>query len=745
MFKLNTKIMLALGSSSIASLSYMPASSVSAAEMAASVSAEEMAAIEKIVVTARKRGAELLQDTPISIRALTKDTLTDAGIENFEDWVRLVPGITFKDLGPGEKTIVTRGLVSTGSATTAVYFDETNITAFNDGEGGGRNVDIKLFDIERIDVLRGPQGTIYGASALGGVVRIESAKPQLDEFSAGFELGLSDTSSGGSNSQYNGFADIPIIQDKLGVRIAAWKVENSGYIDNIRLGNDDINDEDTTGFRITALWQATDDLRLTASAMHQDQDIGDGARFNNKGDFALNFPGEAPFTIDGDLQNSDFTVNNRTDKPRIYSITADYSFDLGNIVATTNLYDREILFNFDSTPILVFFGVPVKAVSSFPEERKIWSNEIRYNSNFDGPLQVLTGIFYQEETIDSSSRVLTVGSDGRINESSPSILYVEREREFNEVAVFGEIAYDITQAWSVSVGGRYAEFDFVTDENALVPFFGAPTGPEETKSGDDNTFISRFNTSYAISDDHMIFATAAEGFRRGGLNLNAFGSLFDIPETFGSDTLWNYELGAKTSWFDNKLTVNATIYTIDWSDIQLETVSELGGVEYFSNAGSAQIDGLELEIFARPIEGLDITATLNWTNARLTEDAPFPGTGRDGDNLNNVPDWGGSISAQYRWPLFEDVYAFARADAEFSDGANTSVAGDRDPFNVALESYEILNLRAGIENDNWRLDIYADNVFDERSQNDAINEVTNILAYFSARPRSVGVKLGSRF
>lgn len=712
---------------------------------AADTADNKNSSFDEIVVTASKRGGQSIQEISTSIRALTSETLRDAGIQEFEDWVRLVPGITFKDLGPGEKTIVTRGLVSTGSATTAVYFDETNVTAFNDGEGGGRNVDIKLFDIERVEVLRGPQGTLYGASALGGTVRIITAKPDMANIGAGAEASYSNTRNGGDNFEVNGFVNIPVVKDKFGLRIAAWHVNNSGYIDNIRLGNNNINDEKTTGARLTALFKPTENLKITATAMFQNQEIGDGSRFNRVGDAALVFPGETPFNINNDLQNSDFTVNNRTDDPRIYSLTVDYSFNLGNIVATSNYYDRDIKFNFDSTPILLFFGVPIKAISSFPESRKIWSNEVRFNSNFDGPFQILTGLFYQEERLNSSSDVLSVNDDGLVDESSFEILVVQRKRQFDEVAIFGEASYDITPKWNFTFGARYAEFDFVTDENALVPFFGPPAGPEPTKTGGENTFIMKFNTSYNITDDHMVYATVSEGFRRGGLNLNAFGAIFSVPETFGSDTLWNYEIGAKTSWFDDRLTINATAYTIRWSDLQLETVSEVGGIEFFTNAGKAQVDGFELEVFARPVEGLDITGALGWTNARLTQNAPLAQDGLDGDRINNVPKWTGSISAQYNWAVFSDFSAFIRSDLAYTDGSNTRITGQRNPFNVTLDSYALVNLRFGLENDKWRFSVYANNVFDKRTQNDAINEVTNILAFFTSRPRTVGVKAGYRF
>lgn len=708
-------------------------------------------ALEEIVVTASKRGDQRLQDMPSSIRAFTADDLDEADIRTFEDWVRLVPGVTFKDLGPGEKTIVTRGLVSTGAATTAVYFDEANITAFNDGEGGGRNVDFKLFDLERIEVLRGPQGTLYGASALGGTIRIIPAKPDLENVSGAVNLEYSDTESGSDNVSFDGHLNLPLVADRFGLRLAAWHVDNSGFIDNIRLGTTGINDEETTGGRLTATFAATDRLTVTAMAMVQDQEIGDGVRFNRVGDSALVFPGETPFEVSGELQVTDFTRNSRSDDASIFSLTADYAFEFGSVVATTSLYDREIAFNFDSTPILLFFGVPVRAVSSFPEEREIHSTEIRFSSNFSGPLQFVGGVFNQTEDIASESNVFTVGADGIINEPTPSVLSVVRDRSFDETAVFGELTYNLTDDWDFTVGARYAEFEFVTDENAVVPFFGPPAGPEPTKGGDDDSFILKFNTSYRLSEDHLIYATASEGFRRGGLNLNAFGALFDIPETFGSDELWNYEVGIKSGWLDNRMTVNATLYSLFWSDIQLETVDELGGIEFFTNAGEARVDGLELEVFARPLDGLDVVAAIGYTRAELTEDAPplndppLPTEGRDGDRINNVPEWTASLSANYDWEAFGDFTASVGGSLEYSGDSDTRIAAERDPFNVSLSSATIANLRAGIENDSWSVELFIDNVTDKRAQNDAINELTNILAFFTTRPRTMGIRGGYRF
>lgn len=709
--------------------------------------------IEEVIVTATKRGTAALQDTASSIRAFTHETLKDQNITQFENWARFVPGVTFRDLGPGEKTIVTRGLVSTGAATTAVYFDEVVITAFNDGEGGGRNVDFKMYDLERVEVLRGPQGTLYGGSALGGLVRLLPAQPDSTVLTGGAEISGSNTTNGSDNYMANAYLNVPLIEDRLALRVVGWYEDSSGYIDQIRFGINNINDEETTGGRVMLRWNASDKLTVSAFVMHQNQEIGGVSRFNPIGSVAQQLPGfsDPPLVVTEDLQNTDFSQNPRKDQATLYSLKAEFDLGFGNVVAVTNLFDREFLNNFDSTPILLFFGVPIPAISSFPEDRRIWSNELRFNSNFDGPVQVLAGLFYQEEDLESSSDVFVVDDSGLAISDTADILSVVRDRSFDESAVFGEVTYNFSDRFSSTVGARFAQFDFVTDENALVPFFGPPMGPEPTRKGDDNATTLKFNLSYKFDEDKLFYFTAAEGFRRGGLNLNAFGDLFDIPETFESDQLWNFEIGAKTSWFDNRLIVNATLFTIRWEDIQVETTNDENTAEFFTNAGKAQIDGIELELFARPMEGLDITATVGLMDARLTENQPprssdpnDPIRGLDGDPINNVPDWAVSLSGQYSWAWFSDYKGFVRVDFAAQDGSNTTIS-PRNPFNVRLKSSDLTNLQFGIRNRRWRIVAYADNLFNQRPENDAINEFTNILAFITSRPRTVGVRAGYRF
>jgi outer membrane receptor protein involved in Fe transport len=563
----------------------------------------------------------------------------------------------------------------------------------------------------------------------------------------------SSTEKGGGNYGVNGFVNVPFGGDRFAFRVVGWHEDNSGYIDQLRLGLKDVNDEQTSGGRLMLSWKVSDALTLSAMGMYQKQEIGGGSRFNPVGTIAQQFPDYIgpDLVVERELQNTDFTQNFRTDEATVLSVKADLKLDFGQIVAVSNLYDREFLNNFDSTPILLFFGVPIAAISSFPEDRSVQSNEIRFSSAFDSRFQMVTGVLYQKEEIDSSSDVLSVDERGLVSVPSPDILSVLREREFDETAVFGEFTWNFTDRLAATFGARYADFEFVTDENAIVPFFGPPTGPEPTKRGDESATTVKFNLSYTLNDDAMVYATASQGYRRGGLNLNAFGDLFDIPETFGSDELWNYEVGVKTAWFDQRLLLNATVYSLRWEDIQVETVNAEGTAEFFTNAGKAQVDGLELELFARPIPGWDLSAAVGYTDARLTEDQPplsggpdDPVLGRDGDRINNVPEWTFALSSEYRWPLLAGFDALVRADFSYTGSSNTQVS-PRNPSNVRLESYELVNAQVGVANDNWRAVVFVQNAFDERPQNDAINDLTNILAYVTSRPRTIGVRVDYQF
>ncbi len=728
--------------------------------------------LEEIIVTANKRGDEALQDVPIAIQAITGDALRNAGSVEFIDFAVRVPSLTFQDLGPGDKKIVIRGINSTGAATVGVYYDEAVISADNRNDGGGRNADIRLYDVERIEVLKGPQGTLYGASSESGTVRIITNKPVADEVSGYISGEVSDTEKGGTNNNVNGAINLPIITDKLAMRAVGWFIDNSGYIDASRIPSgplSNINTDETSGGRLSLRFTPTASFTLTGSATYQDTHSDGSSRFTPAGELSFGDTANGfPPVPGGDLINTDLTRSPWDETIEVYSLTGEYDFDLGNIVATTNYFDRDIRFVFDSSPILFFFGVPIPGITIQPQSRRIWSNELRYASKFDGPFNFVAGGFYSKEKSDFDVQVVRSNDFGeprgpfsRLNEDDALInpdgnTFFGRfdNNRLRQYALFGEATFEFTPTISGTVGARYFNSRQTSRQETTHPFGGfGPNPPGILSNRDtDSKTTYKFNLNWKPNEDVLIYATAAQGFRTGGLNQADLPFASGIPRGFDSDSLWNYELGSKLTLADGRVWFNTAVYHIDWSNIQVRALDATGAFPFTTNAGSATVDGAELDVTARILSGATFTIGASYQNAELTDDQPGPETGPrpvnlglDGDKIPNVPKFIGSVNLDVERPLSGTLNYIVHADVSYRGSSHTTLGRERDGFDVRLDSYALANLRVGIKNDDWTAVIFARNLFDKRAQVDAISSDQDPLALITVRPRTIGISLTRDF
>jgi len=699
---------------------------------------QDVTAIDEIIVTAAKRGEQSLQRVPLSISAISETTLEDMGADVFSDFSRTVPGLIFVDEGPGDKQYVIRGVRAVGASTVGLYFDETVLTSSKLVDGGGRQPDINLFDIERIEVLRGPQGTLYGAGSMSGTVRYITNKPDPQKIDYKVGVAASSTKSGSENYQLNAMLNFPLVEDRVGARLTGWTRDYSGFIDNIRLGETTINNENTNGGRIQLRWIPSEQVTLTASFLHQKTESKGRQRF---------------FPDDGDLKQSAFSKEPWDDEMDIYSLTGEFDFGSGSLVATSNWFERDVIFSFDTTPILLFFGIPdIAIVSIQPQTHRIFSNELRFSSSFDGPIQLVLGGFFQDTKRSFVSTVPIVSSAGLPLEPPIFVLARSGVENSEEYAVFGEVSYDVSERLSVLVGLRWFDFRQVDDGLLLAPFtLGGPLLPvpipQPQRRASDTKLTSKFLVSYQASDDLLVYAEAAQGFRVGGTNDP---TIFGLPEEnldFDSDSLWNYEIGMKSNWYDNRLIVNAGIYYIKWDDMQVNEA--FMGVGFISNAGEAHVRGVELEVFARPVEGLEVTIAGSWLNAELDEDQPprsgdtLPGL--EGDPLPKVPEFTGSASAQYTFPLAGLPFdGRARLDYSFVDEARTNFRAD-DPFFNIMDPYSLVNLKVGVFGEKWEASLFVDNLFDKRAQVNVVENIEEVLSIFTNRPRTIGIRFQTRY
>ena len=739
--------------------------------------------LEEVVVTARKKD-ESSFDIPINITALGGEQLERLKARDFVDFAGSVPGLQFQDLGPGDKEYIIRGVNAKGPSTVGFYYDEAVVTASNQEDGGGRNVDIKLIDMDRIEVLNGPQGTLYGANSMAGTIKFIPKKPDLETFSSFLEADVSTTEEGGENYAVNGMVNIPL-GGSVGLRVVGWQFDNSGYIDQPRVfagPRNNINDESTSGGRVMLRIQPNERLTLDVSYFAQHTEVGGSPRYTPKGvspwstdgvcggpscDFlhfifpqAKAVPG---FTVTDDLTNTDITTNYWEDEFSIASLILNYQFDFGTLLATTNLFERDLFFAFDSTPILVNFGVPIPGITLQPQTRDVWSSEVRFSSDLDGRFNFVTGVYIQREDVTFDVEVLTILPDGGPNGvfmpgnfttpdtnatfgSGNTFFGVNDTAELEQEAFFGEIYFDLTDRWELTAGLRYFQSDLRATAVETHSFSPAP-GPVGDSSGDEDALTFKVSMSYDINDDQMVYGTVSSGFRIGGLNRANLPFAPGIPESFDSDDLINYELGYKASLFGQRVRLSSALYFIDWSDMVLDQFDASGSIPFLTNVGDSEILGFEFNANASLSENLEFAIGGSVIDAELSEDQipdALGNNGMDGDSIPNIPTLQGYTSLSYRQSLSNGAEFSARADVNYRDGVDTKF-NTASAFNVKLDSYALVNLAAFYEHNNWLLSAYIRNVTDERAQYDAISSAQDPLGIIGNRPRTIGVSIKRRF
>ena len=723
------------------------------------------AMLEEVLVTATKRGEMVMQDIPIAIQAITGDQMRNQVATEISDLAPQISSLVVQELGPGDRKYIIRGVNSTATATVGVYYDEAVITARNKQDGGGRQADIELHDLARVEVLKGPQGTLYGASSMSGTVRYVPNKPNLSNVEGMIGGTASDTEDGGNNYQMSGMINIPIIEDVLAVRAVAWTTDEDGYIDNLILGNDDINDNEVNGYKLGLEWAATDDLTLSFFGINQEREVGGTSRQmpelqtllatnqevykSELGSYGFGQPAAEERTTQS------YSITPWDEELDLYSAKLEWGFDSGNLLIAASQFERDVEFNFDSTPILLFFGVPLPAITRQFQTREITNIEARWSSNLNGPVQFLVGGFYSEEDKDFETQVIASGSDGAqlgpwIPGDENAIFGRKKQDTLEQQAVFGEAEWAFNDKWSAMLGARWYSFDIKSENQETQQFGAAPAEFPTVFKIDDDKVTGKVNVTYRINDDALVFATISEGYRPGGTNEVAFVPPGSPPPSpgFGPDELINYEFGWKLSLMDNRVTFNGAVFFIDWEDIQVATFDPDSPFNVVANEGTAEVTGIEFDLLARPIPGLDLSLVASFQEAEYTSvipggspDMPFA---NDGDPIPNVPDYQFGATAQYTWDAFGDVEAAARLEYSYMDDRIT--LPNNPDEDVALDSYSLVNARFALQTDKWVVALFGKNLLDEENAAyDAINSSQDPRGVITARPRTIGLQAQYRF
>ncbi len=716
-------------------------------------------------MTATKRPTKLL-DTPISMTVLTADTLESVSAGAFSDVTRLVPGLTAIDSGPGQKRYALRGLQSAGEPEVALYYDEIPIRGLpgNALDTGDDQPDFKLWDVDRIEVLRGPQGTMYGNGSMGGAIRIISKRPDLNQIETAAQAVGGFTDGGGPTWRLNGMVNLPLLENRLAVRLNGYVDREGGWIEEpyltgthiLQFTGDALNWEHTWGGRASLTFRATDDWTITGIAYYQDLRTG-----NSNQTYPSYAAGDERYV------SKAFSRTPWDDESRMFNLISNHVLEWADFVVTASYQKRIADLNIGTTRtnLSLFgctiatwndtcFGAPIVPADSLGHESvSAASGEARLVSKGADPLEWTLGSFIQNATTRREGVVATTNADGYIAydpaTGAPDELIFARNNEdaFNQYAFFGEGTYEILKGLKATVGLRWFH-SYRSDQQIIVHQFrpGQPVGPEPFQEFRENALYKKFELSYAVGADALLFLDASQGFRSGGPNYP--GGFTAIAPPYGPDSVWDYELGWKVDFAGRHVIWTGAVFHIVWSDVQQLVPQTL--FSYIVNAGNARSDGFETEIEAKIGRQFTLSAGATFNDARLTGPQPLSSDPAAqlsaGDRLGGVPEWTANTTLSYSRPLNAALTLNARADYTYQSG-KPSVVAPHSPAYFTIPGGALTDLHVGVEKlRGWEAALHVQNVFNQFVPlSGRALDGNFVQSQTAARPRTVSLSLLTRF
>jgi len=771
---------------------------------------EALLRLEEVVITATKR-EENLQNVPITVQALDAGTLERLDINTFDDYAKQLPSVHFAGRGPGQNEVYIRGL-STGRGSlfqsggigagpsVAFYVDEAPLTA------AGRNIDLYVTDMERLEVLPGPQGTLYGASSQAGTIRFITNKPDLEQWRGGGEVSLASTQDGAESWGVEGFINMPLIPNRLALRIAAYDVSNGGYIDNVHgttswavnrnIGNGagqvrpaanvvfrtadnaalvdkDINDDEYKGVRASAKLAIADGWDVTLGYMTQKLEA----------DGVFDYSPEL-----GDLKVQRYQPDSLKDEFDQYNWTLNGRLGMLDLIYTGSYLKRDVLQNIDlvsqtetAATYQLYYNCTYNALGQLavchqPDQR---FRGIQHSTDLQHELRVSTD---PQRTVSALGGVWYAKSHGGVSQEwayhSPDLIpfapnapystathFDPRTRDpevafFNdlvpkseELSFFGEVTYRFTDQWSATLGARHYDIDIVPKGSYNWVTGGTVDHDDggyldKYKPAKEKDTIKKLTLTYKPSDTALLFATYSEGFRRGGFNRG--GEVFDIttkqlafPASYHSDTVDNYEFGWKTTFLDQTLRFNASVYYIEWSDMQIDLYdpARFGNLLFTANVGEAEVKGIEGDVSWLATSALSFQLAFSYNDTELT-DRPAASDNLEpvGSELPLAPKFQGNVNARYDF-VVAGLDAYAQLGVQYRDSTYTTL----EVINAQdLDAYTIGDFSCGVKINDWNVKLLVSNLTNERtelfksSQDGPVRTVTT-------RPRTVGLRLSHYF
>lgn len=741
----------------------------------------------EIVVTALKRSTTV-QNTPVAITALTDKSLANLGATSIADIVRTVPGLNLIESDSGRTRISIRGIQTAGESTVGLYYGETPLTgpSGTGSDPSGATPNLNLFDVERVEVLRGPQGTLYGSGSMGGTLRVLFKQPNLTKYEGASEFQLSDVKNGGLGYFAKGAVNAPIVEDMLAARLILYREQVGGYVDNITLNDKNDNRAVLQGGRFLVEFKPSTNLQFNAMALLQTQKIDGTSQWEAalgpyKGEIKVKQPwydklqlynlntkwdiGFATLTMANshykwNVESTNDNTDNYASVARgnaycgLYQNTAPGSLLQRTSPGATGAAAKctTTVNGITSAQQLADYAAYAASVAPIgayqPRYVTNWTNELRISSNGTGKLGYTLGIFREDRDDRVDTLVFpAVAATGEMRQPVIDLGSRYIVDSVKQTAEFGEVSYKILPTLTVTaglrhyhyvktVGGAYLGYNYFNGQT--------PRGFISVSANADG-FIKKGNVEWHPTRNIMSYFTYSEGFRVGGAN-----NIPGLPienSTYKPDRLKNYEVGVKTQWLDRRLTLNLAAYRIDWTNLQTSVQATYGNFSFIDNIGAARIEGIEAETSLVLIPGLILNGSFNYNNPRLTADqvsSQATAPGKKGDKLALIPHYSGSAGVEYNFPVFGDFKGLVRADYTYTGKFATQLRPTNVNYRV-IGDYSQVNARIGFQNTDFGLFLFVNNI----SNSQGINSVSAAAGtpdyYVSQRPRTIGLNMRKSF
>ncbi|KKW91168.1 TonB-dependent receptor [Sphingobium chungbukense] len=703
----------------------------------------------EIVVTAQKR-SEKLTEVPLAMAVVSAEELANRGATSVADIAAYVPGVAISNGGaPGQNGVVIRGLATSynnsfNAPLVVTYIDDQPTGASAGGFGGARGgaytLDLMPYDVEKVEVLRGPQGTLYGANAMGGILKYSLKRPDLKAFEARAGGELAHVASGGGlDWGLRGAINVPLVTDKLAIRISAYNRETAGYLDNIGIGRENSNSTRTTGGRVAILFAPSDRFDIEASVLAQ--------RIRSDDSSAVTLVGQTGEPAYGRYTRSTKFAETYAQDAVSYALRMNWDLDFATLTSSTSYARMKYDQTLDLSGIRYVPSVPTALIPyTFINRVRKLTQETRLASPDNGALTWLIGSFYTSErpheyndfrAFSTYDVPLPAPNDILLLGTTPG-----SRNKYTEWGAFANGTYRFSEKFDLGAGIRYGKNRAKGCDEGFIGIYGNGGKYACQSRPWDGVATWMANVRYHFQPDAMIYGRIATGYRPGGGCDTCGNPLLGVPPTYDADTLTNYELGIKGLFLDRRLQFELSAFYIDWKDIQLR-VTNAQGFSYPGNGDTAVSKGVEVNASYSLRNGLKLSGFVAYTDAKLT--APAPGVGgKDGDRLPGSAPWAGAVMVDYRGEIAGGLNGVAGIAYRYKASVDSQLAGTGQPFRMGAQN--IVDLYGGVNFDKTSVRLYVKNLFNDRSYTGLTFLTDRTRPLFTpVQPFTIGLQLDQSF